>query len=175
MDKTYLTRISLRKKLIRDHRSTVIRASPVIKPAVNELYTYLIATYLPTRFPTMFQKRKGGLYNLATGKSLPLLPSSNPEKSLEILGENVDEEFLLLLPSKSEDGTVEYRLQGYVVCFPSGFDTAKKLGMTLRDIHGPVPGYREKLARSMDRFFERLEVGKVVGRCNVRFPLNIWI
>jgi len=119
----------------------------------------------------MFQKRKGDLHNLATGDFLPLLPSSDPEKSLEILGENVDEDLLLLLPPKSEDdGAVEYRLQGYVVCFPSGFDTAKKFGMTLRDIHGPVPGYREKLARSMDRFFERLEVGKVVGRCNVCYP-----
>jgi hypothetical protein len=39
--------------------------------------------------------------------------------------------------------------------------------MKLRDIHGPVPGYKEKLEKSMDRFFEKLEVGRVVRRSNV--------
>ena len=54
-----------------------------------------------------------------------------------------------------------------MTCFPNGFDTRLKLGLKLREIHDPVPGYAEKLERSMDRFFERLEVGKVVRRVNV--------
>ncbi len=54
-----------------------------------------------------------------------------------------------------------------MTCFPAGFNTKEKLGMKLRDIHGPVPGYKQKLERSMDRFFEKLEVGKVVQRSNV--------
>jgi hypothetical protein len=40
-----------------------------------------------------------------------------------------------------------------------------------------VPGYKEKLEKSMDRFFEKLEVGKCVRRVNVSsLPFAyIWI
>lgn len=76
----------------------------------------------------------------------------------------MDEDILILLPSDDGDG---YSLKGFVNCFPAGFNTKEKLGLKLRDIHTPVPGYKQKLELSMDRFFDRLEVGKVVKRANV--------
>jgi hypothetical protein len=127
------------------------------------LYTWLVGTYLPTRFPTLFTLTPTSLCNIATSLSLALTPPSDPVKTLEILGENLDEDFLLLLPSEDGDG---YKLQGYVTCFPAGFNTLEKFGKKLRDIHAPVPGYKAKLEKSMDRFFDRLEVGKVVLRSN---------
>lgn len=75
-----------------------------------------------------------------------------------------DEEFLLLAKGPDED---QYALKGFVLCFPSGFNTKEKFGLSLREIHTPVPGYAEKLALSMDRFFDRLEVGRAVKRSNV--------
>ena len=75
-----------------------------------------------------------------------------------------DEEFLLLTKAPGED---QYALRGFVLCFPSGFNTKEKFGLKLREIHAPVPGYEEKLAFSMDRFFDRLEVGRAVKRFNV--------
>ncbi|GLI78784.1 hypothetical protein PoHVEF18_007105 [Penicillium ochrochloron] len=57
-------------------------------------------------------------------------------------------------------------LKGFVTCFPNGFNTAKKLNLKLRDIHTPVPQYKEKLEKSMDRFFDKLKVGKFVKRAN---------
>jgi hypothetical protein len=165
IDKTYLDRITLRKQIMRDHHDIAIQAHPSIKPAVNELYTWLLSTYLPQRFPTMFKLIRSHLLNLATSEYLPLAPPSDPIQALETLGANIDDDFLLLLPSDDGDG---YVLKGFVTCFPSGFNTKEKFGLKLRDIHGPVPGYKEKLEKSMDRFFERLEVGKVVLRMNVR-------
>jgi hypothetical protein len=38
--------------------------------------------------------------------------------------------------------------------------------MKLREIHAPVPGYKEKLERSMDRYFANLPAGKIVKRAN---------
>ncbi|KAM5443448.1 hypothetical protein MferCBS31731_001221 [Microsporum ferrugineum] len=70
------------------------------------------------------------------------------------------------VPSKGENRDVKYLLQAYVTCFPSGFNTREKLGKPLNGIHEPVPGYKEKLERSMDRYFEKLEVGKFVKRVN---------
>lgn len=164
IDQNYLNRLELRKQIIQDHHEIVIQASPAIKPAVDELYSWLTNSYLPTRFPTLFTLTSSSLQNHATSHSLPLTPPSDAVHSLEILGENLDEDFLLLLPSEDGDG---YRLQGYVTCFPAGFNTKEKFGQKLRDIHAPVPGYKEKLEKSMDRFFDKLEVGKVVLRSNV--------
>jgi hypothetical protein len=164
IDRTYLTRLALRRQIMKDHHEIVLQAAPSIKPAVDELYTLLISTYLPSRFPTMFTVTPTGLLNHATTESIHLAPPSDPLQALEILGGNIDDEFLLLQPSEDGDG---YMLKGFVTCFPSGFNTKEKFGLKLRDIHKPVPGYKEKLEKSMDRFFERIEVGKVVLRVNV--------
>lgn len=167
MDKTYLSRMTLRKEIMRAHASTVLQAYPESIPAVSELYIFLFSTYLPQRFPGIFILADNSLYNTATSTSIPLSPSANPIETLSRIGENIDDEFLILLKAADGDG---YVLKAFVTCFPNGFDTEKKLGMKLREIHSPVPGYKEKLEMSMDRFFERLEVGKVVSRANVRKP-----
>lgn len=116
--------------------------------------------------------------------------------ALETLAKTVDEEMLVLLPEQKEAasetqptgekrrnvnkdatedeksttrpelGDTKYILEAYVACFPSGFDTRKKLGKRLADIHEPVPGYKDKLEKSMDRYFDKLKVGKFVRRAN---------
>jgi hypothetical protein len=137
-----------------------------VKPAVDEFYIWLATTYLPNRFPTIFtlDSPSSTLLNQAASESIPLCPPPDPVKALEILGKNIDADFLFLMPSDDGDG---YVLKGFVTCFPNGFNMKEKFGLKLRDIHGPVPGYRQKLEKSMDRFFERIEVGKVVLRTNV--------
>ncbi|KAG0651051.1 hypothetical protein D0Z07_2806 [Hyphodiscus hymeniophilus] len=111
----------------------------------------------------MFILQGNSLLNLATSESIPRTPPSDPIKALEILGGNIDDDFLFLLPSDDGDG---YVLKGFVTCFPAGFNTKEKFGLKLRDIHKPVPGYKEKLEKSMDRFFDRIEVGRIVLRAN---------
>lgn len=174
MDKNYLDRIQYRQKIINENHDIAIQASDVIKPAIDELYTWLTGSYLPTRFPTMFTLTPPStpthLQNLVTSLLLPLVPPSDPALTFQILGENIDDDFLLMLPN--EDGN-QYQLKGYVVCCPAGFNTKEKFGMKLKDIHSPVPGYKEKLEKSMDRFFERLEVGRVVKRSNVSSFLSV--
>ncbi|PSS12800.1 hypothetical protein M430DRAFT_124428 [Amorphotheca resinae ATCC 22711] len=165
IDKNYVDRLTLRKQIMQEHQSTVLQAQPIIQPAINELYTYLTSIYLPQRFPTIFQLSPGGqqLHNLATSCTLPLEPPADPIQTLALLGANLEDDFLFLLPADDGDG---YVLRGFVTCFPSGFDTREKLGLKLREIHKPVPGYKEKLELSMDRFFDRLEVGRLVRRVN---------
>lgn len=108
--------------------------------------------------------------NAVTGATWPTsLSAGTPTiRALEILAQTVDEDFLVLLPEASvrPDHPPKYILQAYVACFPSGFNTRTKLGLRLAEIHGPVPGYEEKLERSMDRFFARVEVGRAVKRVN---------
>ncbi|KKY26744.1 hypothetical protein UCRPC4_g01435 [Phaeomoniella chlamydospora] len=59
-----------------------------------------------------------------------------------------------------------YILSAYSSLYSNGFSPAEKLGNPLRQIHAPVPGYEEKLAGSMDKFFSNIEVGKYVKRAN---------
>ncbi|CZT04640.1 uncharacterized protein RAG0_11036 [Rhynchosporium agropyri] len=169
MDRNYLDRITLRKEIMREHHDIAIQAKPEVKPAIDELYTWLLNEYLPTRYPTMFSVTSLGLLNHTTSTHIPFQPSPDPAKTFEILGENLDEDFLILLASDDGDS---YMLKGFVNCFPAGFNTKDKLGLKLRDIHTPVPGYKQKLELSMDRFFDRLEVGKVVKRANA--SQRIW-
>lgn len=167
----------------------------IIRPAVVEHYEFLMGTYLPLRFPKMFKLHETDyemgktfmLENLVTGAIFPAnVSASTPTtRLLETLGRTVDEDFLFLHAeedeteekderkpttgsekSKPKDDDKKYILQAYVVCCPSGFDPAEKLGKRLSAIHTPVPGYEAKISGSMDRFFSRLEVGKYVKRVN---------
>lgn len=193
MDNTYLSRSHIRRKYIEDERKEIIACTPQGAPAVMELYDWLIGIYLPRRFPTIYtlvsESNTTGapthLKNHATNKLLTLTPET-PEIALEIIGENIDSEFFILekpldsssSPSPAQDDaqpqsqsqeekeTQPYRLTAFVNCFPAGFRTLSKLGLTLSGIHGPVPHYSEKLEKSMDRYFAALPVGKVVKRVN---------
>jgi hypothetical protein len=80
------------------------------------------------------------------------------------MGGLIDDDLLFLMPSDDGDSVT---LRGFVTCCPNGFNTAEKLNLKLRDIHTPVPHYKEKLEKSMDRFFDKIKVGKFVKRANV--------
>lgn len=178
IDKTYPDRMRLRKSVMDEHYWETVRCNPACEPAAMELYEWIVGTYLPKRFPTMYKlvdpselpstlKTQGRhLYNIVADEYLPLKASSALE-ALYTLGHHVDDEFLILLPSSTaEDGSPIYHLQAYVCCFPSGFSTPDKFEQPLAGIHKPVPGYKAKLEKSMDRFFAKLEVGKIVQRAN---------
>ncbi|KAG5287455.1 DUF3445 superfamily domain-containing protein [Histoplasma capsulatum G186AR] len=134
--------------------------------------------------------------NLTTMELFPIQISTtrSTRSILETLIKSVDEDMLILLPERnSGDGQGErgqkkdnhannekdsgdspsdssddvmYVLEAYAACFPSGFDTREKLGKPLAEIHELVPGYKQKLEKSMDRFFHKLPAGKYVKRVN---------
>lgn len=81
-----------------------------------------------------------------------------------IIGRQVEEDFLFLLPSAPEEQLVA---EAYIACFPAGFAWTAERGQTLAEIHQPVPNYKENLQLSMGRFLRRLEPGKFVKRLNV--------
>ncbi|KAH8692799.1 hypothetical protein BGW36DRAFT_362349 [Talaromyces proteolyticus] len=83
---------------------------------------------------------------------------------LQDIGGLVEDDLLFLMPSEDGDG---HAPKGFVTCFLNGFNTSKKLNLKLRDIHKPVPQYKERLEKNMDGFFDKLKVGNVVKRANV--------
>lgn len=167
MDRNYSDRIREREQLIAQHPSIVVGAIPQGKEAVQELYSYLMADYLPKRFPTMFSLEQDGkmLRNATNGVSLPTLPPDDSVAALKMLGKTVEDDMFLL--HQTEKG---HRNVAYVCCYCSGFDPSEKLDKLLVEIHEPVPSYH-KIGPSMERYFTRIQVGKNVKRVNVSHGL----
>ncbi|KKY20774.1 hypothetical protein UCRPC4_g04046 [Phaeomoniella chlamydospora] len=170
MDQQYLERMVEREKILEMYPGALGCLDSAID-MTNELYSYLMTTYLPQRYPTMFKlcSKSSTLHNLVKNEHLCLVPPADPIQSLRDIALTVDEDFLMLLPSPDGDG---YSLQSFVWCYPVGFDPQDKLGMKLRDAHGPVPSYKDKLEASMDRYFARLQPPRVVQRVNWAVATN---
>ena len=123
--------------------------------------------YLPARFPTIFQASRSGdlINNDATGLSYPVtnLESLTPTAMLTYMSENVEEDFYLMCPDETGG---QYRLEGYIACFPGGFPSPARVGESVRELHQPVPGYERKLGLSVDRYFARMVPEDFIGRMN---------
>lgn len=176
-DSNYASRLKYRKQIILDNpdQAICIADEERIRPAVAELYTYLLATYLPKRFPDLFRLHftsfnTGSQFmfeNTVTNEVYPTAAASvaSTYSLLRTLGKVIDEDFLFLLPQENTDDP-KYVLEALVCVCPSGWNPKEKIGKPLAAIHGPVPGYKDKLEGSMDRYFKSLEVGKYVKRSN---------
>ncbi|KAI7334756.1 hypothetical protein KC315_g3600 [Hortaea werneckii] len=172
VDNTLQDRLQLRRSLLSEHPEATTQCNKVAESATLELYQWMVSTYLPKRFPSIYHRNGTDIYNTITHSRMPLNPTS-PRAALASLGENVDTDFLILLPSsKAADGSPIYHLESFVTCFPAGFSTREKCGHPLATIHAPVPGYAAKLEKSMDRFFARLETGRIVRRANWSVTTN---
>ena len=88
-------------------------------------------------------------------------PTAEGELSLEDVALHTAQDLCVLL---QRDG--QWRLVAGVVCFPSMWRVADKLGLPVTDIHGPVPAYAEEMAVRVDRLLDRLDVDRPVWRRN---------
>lgn len=59
-----------------------------------------------------------------------------------------------------------FRMIGGCVCDPSWWSPSEKLGLTLREIHAPVPTLNAELGARIDRFVDRLPSGETYVREN---------
>jgi hypothetical protein len=82
--------------------------------------------------------------------------------NVEDLGRSFDCDVLLL----SVDGAGEFRLRGGALCFPTGWALEEKLGHTMDEIHGVVPGLNPALGASIRQFLARLKPGVAYHRDN---------
>jgi hypothetical protein len=180
IDCTYAEGVQQRREIIRQNPQTALQCTDAAVTAASELYEWMFGTYLPKRFPSMFsldfdsdQSDGRQLINVTTGESIPVAAPESGRSALKSLGEHVDSDFIIMLPSsQAEDGSPIYHLQGFVNPCPAGFNLYERLGLPLSGVHGPVPGYKDKLERSMDRTFARLELGKLIRRRNWSIATN---
>ena len=169
IDQNYLDRIRLRKQILADHPEVCISESPVSRPAIRELYEEIMLDLLPKRYPSNFRISGDVFLNLVTGSRHYISKALEDSKlMLGLLAENVEEDFFFMVPNEER----EFIMGGFIACFPQGFVPAARVGMSVTQIHEPVPGYEGRLKKGVNKCFERLEPGQAVGRLNVRLPLT---
>lgn len=82
---------------------------------------------------------------------------------LRVLGRLIQEDLCLLV---KPDRGAEHLLAGAVLCFPSGWTLAEKIGRPLVAIHGPVPDYDRNIAARVQRLCDGVRAGHPVWRAN---------
>ncbi|KAI4176392.1 MAG: hypothetical protein LQ343_001131 [Gyalolechia ehrenbergii] len=111
----------------------------------------------------MFSTEGGIFTNHTTGSRYSVkFPLLDDTYMLNTLAENVEEDFYFMCPDR--DG--EHRLEAFSSCFPQGILSPSKMGLSIREIHHPVPGYESKLGNGVDRHLRRMKPGVFVGRLN---------
>jgi len=93
-----------------------------------------------------------------TGADAP--PDPTP---LGRIGRMVQEDFCILEQAAPGE---EYRLTAAILCFPSRWSLAEKIGHPLTHIHGPVPDYTDDLARRVNRLFDGVRACAPLWRAN---------
>lgn len=165
IDQKYMGQMNLRQQLMREFPDTCMGNSNISDPAIRELYEEILLELLPKRYPTIFRVIGDSFLNLVTGSTHTISKAlMDPSAMLRFLGENVQEDFYFMVP----DGHNDFRLQGFVSCFPQGFLATSRVGMSMSEIHEPVPGYEGRLEKGVNRCFQRMERGQSIGRQNVR-------
>lgn len=146
LEQTYVHRIKQRQELFAKHGKMVLDYLPGSEIACKELMEMCLQ-FLCARYPQYFilDIRNMVFHNQILGTRSDLR-SSHP---LHVILNNIPEDFAITLRNP-EDGT--YYLRAGVICSSIGWSLATKMGLSLREIHAPVPEYKEKMHFSMQRF-----------------------
>lgn len=146
LESTYRERIAQRKALYEKNGSAVLDMLPGSEPGCRELMQMAIQ-YICVRYPALFSldERNGRFVNNILGTETDVR-NAHP---LEVLIENIPEDFLLTFPDPK---TGLYCLRAGVVCSSLGWNLGTKIGKPLHAIHDVVPDYKEKMQMSMDRY-----------------------
>lgn len=91
----------------------------------------------------------------------PPPPASSQLHPIDAAGRLVAEDLCLLVERNGR-----WVLGAGSVCFPSHWRLTAKLGLPLAGVHAPVPDYATDLANRVDRFLDKLRVGRSVWRRN---------
>jgi hypothetical protein len=158
IDEHFPDQLAERRRLLEQRREEVLGALPESAAGQAEVLELLL-DHVPRRFPAHYRRTAGELANLVTGERFDL--AAWCEAPLELAGRLVQEDLCLM-----QRGGPAYRLVAGVLCFPSHWRLADKLGRPLAVIHEPVPGFADSLAVTVDRFFANLQVARPVWRVN---------
>jgi hypothetical protein len=156
IDDRYHPDMAERRRLLSTTHADVFATTPASDAARQEALELIVAA-LTTHHPDWFGRDADTLRNHLTGE-IHDVGSLDP---LELAGRLVQEDLCLIQDS---DGLPVFTAA--VLCFPSRWRLADKIGRPLSAVHGPVPLYADRLAGPVDRFMRHLRPGHIAARLN---------
>ncbi|KAI4142871.1 MAG: hypothetical protein L6R39_004786, partial [Caloplaca ligustica] len=149
LEQKYTKSIQERKDLFAKHGKLVLDYLPGSELACKEIMEMALQ-FLCARYPHYFSLSrsddgKSHIFHNAILKNRTVVKDLHP---LHVLLENVPEDFAIMVRNP-DDGY--YYLRAGVLCSSLGWNLGTKLGMQLKEIHSPIPDYKEKMEFSMDR------------------------
>jgi dimethylamine monooxygenase subunit A len=164
----YKEEIKLKRKLLRDHPQRCFQSLPHTLKAQWEILD-LVMNHLVNYYPDKFTLTKTNTLwtfrNLILNETHEFIygdESTLPQQPLDFIGRQVQEDLILM---SERDGNLY--LDAGQLCFPANWSLAFDLGMSFREIHHPIPGFKEeKLDDRILNFLLRLEAGNPWGRNN---------
>ncbi len=152
-DDYFADQMAYRERLIAERRAVVFAETENSEPAQSELLETLLVN-LDARSDYDVSAAE---VRRPDGVIVPL----RGDPPVLIAGRLAQEDFCIL-----EKGAEEYVLTSAILCFPSRWSLAEKIGHPLTAIHGPVPDYTEDLAKRVNRVFEGVKTGLPLWRAN---------
>ncbi|KAL8797260.1 MAG: hypothetical protein Q9182_007214 [Xanthomendoza sp. 2 TL-2023] len=161
LENTYLERVRERKDLFAKNGSMVLDYLPGSELGCKEVMEMALQFYC-ARHPQYFSLSKseddGYVFHNGILHNKTIIRDMHP---LHVLLENIPEDFAVMIRNP-EDGY--YYFRAGILCSSLGWSVQSKLGMQLKEIHGPIPDYKEKMEFSMDRYFAKLPTSRPIQR-----------
>ncbi|KKY21543.1 putative alpha-mannosyltransferase [Phaeomoniella chlamydospora] len=158
LESTYKARIAQRKGLYEKYGKLVLQYLPGSELACKELMEMALQ-FLCARYPQYFEL--GSDKKTFKNRILETEQDVSAKHPLLVLLDNVPEDFAITLRNP-EDGY--YYFRAGVICSALGWNVNTKIGMSLKDIHKPIPDYKQKMEFSMDRFFSKMPIDRPIQR-----------
>ncbi|MDG2286886.1 MAG: DUF3445 domain-containing protein [Alphaproteobacteria bacterium] len=157
-DEHFEAELILKDQLFAKQHGDVVAARAGSEHAQQEVLSLLV-DHMARRHPEFIRSDGDTVTVVPTGAAYRLGDWS--DLAIDLAGRLAQEDFCLMAP-----GDRGYTLEAASLCFPSRWRLAEKMGHPMAVIHDPVPGFEDKLARPVDRFFDHLHVDRPVWRVN---------
>ncbi len=154
-DPAYAAQMRERCRLLAEHGAQVLGCLPEAQEAARELLDEVLRD-----LPAHGFARSGDLVRCPDGRSVAL----DEARPLWTIGHLLQADFCIL---QKPDSGAEHVLTGAVLCFPSHWTLAEKLGRPLMRIHRPVASYDGQLGARVQRMFDLMRPEQPLWRVNL--------
>jgi dimethylamine monooxygenase subunit A len=158
---SYAEEIKLKRKLLTEHPERCFHSRPHTLKAQWEIVE-MVMTHLTTYYPQKFslERNEGDwtFHNHILEEHTTFTFGDEATLSLEpldFIGRHVQEDLIFMM---QRDG--DLFMDAGQLCFPANWSLAFNIGMSFKEIHGPIPGFKEEgLDQRILTFLMRMQAG----------------